>query len=859
MNTDDWKKINELFHQTVGLQKNERAEVLASENDFVREEINALIASHESLDDFIAESAVAEFGLEAKSLVGSRIGRYKLLEIIGAGGMGTVYLAEKDGFEKQFAIKLIKRGMDTDAILRRFHLERQILSRLEHPNIARILDGGTTDDGLPFFVMEYVKGVPINRYCDNNGLRSKERLKLLRQVCSAVQHAHQNLIIHRDIKPSNIIVTDDGVPKLLDFGIAKLLDPQEYENTETQARVFTPEYASPEQLSGLPVTTATDVYSLGVVLYELLCGQRPFLSNLKSHQEIVNLILTAEPIRPSLVSNYSSAENGRNNKKTNSATSNTSPNFKNSNLNSKALRGDLDNIVLKALRKESERRYQSVPEFSEDIRRYLSGLPVSATADSGFYRFSKFIKRNRIGTAVACLILLLSGVAVWQAVVANRERAKAETRFKDVRQLANSIVFEFHDSIEKLPGSTPTRELLISRALEYLDKLASESEQDASLQMELADAYQKIGNIQGGFNTSHLGLREKSFESYSKALSIREKLVKSEPSNVGFRRKLAESYGKMSDALWIKTDVAGSLENQQKAFEINQKLGEELPNDKEIRYELAMAQSNFGRMLGANGRTEESLANVRQAAKIMEELAANEPNNRKIMRSLATCYERVAEILTGLTENHSEARALILKSQEINLRFLAEDPQDILLRRAVAIGYLDLGNVSAKLNDYQTALENSQKSLTIFEQLSAEDPKNEEFRQIVAAVETELCYALIKTGRASEAIVRLKKSLTTLQKLKAQSPTDEIVRFRIASVYEYLGKGYAALAAEKNSVSQNNLTNWHEARELLQKSYEIYKEFSDTGKTVGEEAVKVDEIAIEIAKCDAAISKIQRK
>jgi eukaryotic-like serine/threonine-protein kinase len=856
MQNIEWIKIKHIFNQTLDLPRNERDVFLSKQSAFVQTEVRELIKSHENAEDFIVEPAIVEFGFSQDVNIGQQIGDYKIIAPIGVGGMGSVYLAERIGFEQKVAVKLIKRGMDTRAVLKRFKLERQILSRLNHPNIAKLLDGGETKDGLPYFVLEYIEGETIIKFCEHHQFDVDERLELFRKVCDAISYAHQNLIVHRDIKPSNIIVTNDGTPKLLDFGIAKLLD-NEIDSTATIGRMFTPEYASPEQINGLPITTATDVYSLGVVLYELLSGVRPFTSKSRSYGEIANLVLTQEPSRPSsAVINHL-----RSDSETKQTNENKGQRTKDEGQRIKSLIGDLDNIILKALRKESDRRYQSVSDFSADIKCHLQGLPVTATADSKHYRFKKFVNRHKqgvaIGSIVGFLILAISGVAIWQAIVANRERAKAEARFNDVRQLAKSIIFEFHDSIEKLPGSTPTRELLISRSLEYLDKIAFEATQDSSLQMELADAYERIGNIQGGFNTAHLGLREKSFDSYSKALSIRENLFRAEPSNVVYRRKLADSYSKMSDALWIKTDVVGSLENQQKAFEISKKLGDEFPNDKEINYELALAQSKLGRLLGANGRTEESLANARQAVKIMEELAAYDSNNRKIMQSLAICYNRVAEILTSLTENHSEARALTLKSQEISLKLLSENPNDMALKRIVAISYLDIGIASIKLSDDKTALENLQKSLSMFEQLLSEDPKNEEFRMNVAATEIELCYVFIKTGKASEAITGLKKSLITFEKLKAQSPTDQLVSFRIAVVCEYLGKGYAFLASEKNSTMQNSLTNWQEARKVLQKSHEIYKEFRDSGKTVGAEAAKADELAAEIAKCDIAISNIQ--
>ena len=289
---------------------------------------------------------------------GRRIGSYEIIRELGHGGMGAVFLARRGDrqFEKLVAIKLIKRGMDTDAIVRRFRAERQILARLDHPNIARLLDGGTTDDGLPYFIMEFIEGVSITRYADEHGLSTAARLRLFRQVCAAVHFAHQRLVIHRDLKPGNILVTAEGEPKLLDFGVGKLLDSALDEDaglTVTGQRPMTPAYASPEQAAGGEVTTASDVYGLGALLYELLTGRPPYDFARTPAHEVAHVICEQEPVRPSAV-----ATNGR------------------------RLRGDLDNIVRLAMRKEPARRYVSAAQFAADVGAFLDGLPVRARKDT---------------------------------------------------------------------------------------------------------------------------------------------------------------------------------------------------------------------------------------------------------------------------------------------------------------------------------------------------------------------------------------------------------------------------------------------------------------------------------------------
>ena len=415
-----------------------------------------------------------------------RLGPYRLIREIGHGGMGTVYLGVRadDAFQKRVAIKVLKRGMDTDSIVRRFRHERQILASLEHPFIASLLDGGSTPDGRPYFAMEYVEGQPIVDYCDTHRLDTAARLELFRHVCSAVQYAHQNLIIHRDIKPANVLVIAEGTPKLLDFGIAKLLNPelagQTLAPTAPGLQLMTPEYASPEQVRGDAVSTATDVYSLGVLLYELLAGRLPYRLTSRAPADIVRIVCESEPMRPSTAitsidpeppGEAATRSEPHHASKSTAAWKPTRRLTVDADRLRRQLAGDLDNIILKALSKEPRRRYASVDQFSEDVRRHLAGLPVIARKDTWGYRTTKFVRRNRaaVVTLAATFAVLVAGIigTTWQARVARVERARAEQRFGDVRQLANAFLFDFHDSIADLEGSTPARKLVVTKGLEY--------------------------------------------------------------------------------------------------------------------------------------------------------------------------------------------------------------------------------------------------------------------------------------------------------------------------------------------------------------------------------------------------------
>ena len=427
MSTERYARLSALFQAAIDLPTSERAAFLEAncgDDGALRREVESLLAADADEDDFIA-APIATLppdlvGNLEEECAGQSFGAYRIIREIGRGGLGTVYLAERadQQFEKQVAIKVVKRGLDTDDILNRFRAERQILAQLDHPNIARLIDAGSTGEGLPYFVMEYVDGQPIGDFCEARKLSTGERLELFRLVCAAVTYAHRHLVIHRDIKPSNILVTPEGGPKLLDFGIAKVLhaDDPSAALTMTGVRVMTPEYASPEQVQGWPISTSTDVYSLGVLLYELLTGRKPYRRTTYSAEELSRAVLEQTPERPSTVLRRVSFPTGSREVESRAS----------------SLRGDLDNIVLMALRKEPERRYRSVGQFSDDIRRHLEGLPVVAHKDTLGYRVTKFVGRNRIAVAAAAVVLLslLGGMiaTAWQAKRATEQARIAEAQ-----------------------------------------------------------------------------------------------------------------------------------------------------------------------------------------------------------------------------------------------------------------------------------------------------------------------------------------------------------------------------------------------------------------------------------------------
>ncbi|MGQ0702696.1 MAG: protein kinase domain-containing protein [Gemmatimonadales bacterium] len=464
----------------------------------LRREVDSLLASLEAKPDFLVRpmvdlSGFAESSPNPAEPLPERIGPYRLLRRVGRGGMGEVYLAlrETEDLQQKVALKVIRRGMDTEDVLNRFRLERRILATLHHPNIAQFLDAAATPDGRPYFVMEYVEGLPLDEYCDGRRMPVAERLRLFRVICAAVQHAHQNLVIHRDIKPRNIVVTEDGVPKLLDFGIGKVIAPTEAlspgTETRTNVRVLTPEYAAPEQIAARAITTATDVYGLGVLLYELLTGRHPYSTGSESQADIERAVLEAMPSRPSEVVGTPEA----------SARRNTDP----AELR-RTLAGDLDTIVLKAIRKEPERRYPSAAALADDIQRYLDGLPVSARPDTFGYRARKFVRRNAAWVATGATVFLALAATTVVTLVQSGRVARESARVASERDKAlevRSFLMEMFGATGagRAVGDTVTARRLLDLQAASLDQAyADRPELKAEMMEVLADGYDRLGLYQ---------------------------------------------------------------------------------------------------------------------------------------------------------------------------------------------------------------------------------------------------------------------------------------------------------------------------------------------------------------------------
>jgi serine/threonine-protein kinase len=524
MTPERWEQIEAIFASALEQPAEARERFVAEScdgDDDLGREVTSLLSSAESAGDYFADLA-GRAGVptldesEPDDLQGRRVGKYRLVRLIGRGGMGAVYLAERDDqqFEMQTALKLLPVGLESQEARLRFLSERQILARLQHPSIAQLLDGGVTDDGTPYYVMEHVEGSPIDAYCDTRELGVNQRLEIFLQVCEAVQHAHQNLIVHRDLKPGNILVTESGQVKLLDFGIARVLDPSQQGETpltQTQrARPMTLAYASPEQVRGEIVTTASDVYAMGIILYKLLAGRHPHRLPFTSPTDAERVICEEQPAPPSVALRQVEEETvAAGSRSTHEAARSDHSRQASVRRLIRQISGDLDTIVMMALRKEPERRYTSVSQFAEDIHRYLVGLPVSAQKDTLRYRASRFVSRNRVAVGVALafatMLVALVGISLRFAVT-SAAQSRAVTREAETTEQVSSFLvdlFKTADPVEGF-GDTVRVRTILDRGAGYIDEaLQGQPEIRARLMSVLGRVY---GNL--GLHDEALGLQQ---------------------------------------------------------------------------------------------------------------------------------------------------------------------------------------------------------------------------------------------------------------------------------------------------------------------------------------------------------------
>ena len=784
-----WAVVTELFGEALELSAEERLAFVSrvsAGNAAAGHELACLLDEHERPGEFLSPLEVR--ATPATDLTGTTVGAYRLVKFLGGGGMGVVYLAERsDGaFSKQVALKLM-----SPAFLHaqeRFQQEREFLARLDHPNVTRLLDGGSTSQGLPYVVVEYVEGVPITQYCVERGLKLDDRLKLVLQLCAGIAHAHQRLIIHRDIKPENILVTADGVVKVLDFGIATLRDSVR----ATVHRPATPAYSSPEQLTGDPMTTAADVYAIGMLAYEMLTGSFPYPLRSNHLGEILKAVLTAEPVPASQAAGLALHT-------------------------ARQLRGDLDNILARAIAKDPNRRYASAQQLAEDIEAYRAGLPVRARPDTIGYRARKFVGRHRFASALAAatVVFLVAGVAVstWQASVAQR-------RFDDLRQLAHAVVFDVNDTLSAIPGTTAARKLVVETALQYLDRLGRDSLSDPQLREEIAAAYLRIGKVQGGAFLANLGDSAGALESFRKAIAM----VGRSSTTPGLKRVEIEAHINIAN---LATDPTASLADFDEAIRA---ADEELaidPNDVETLRLVADA---------CHGRA--TVGHVTDRVADEERMASQEIEFRRRALALAPDWQNQVALTSAMAQHalalqqrteYASAVDELGRATAMLEASLKQNPGNQVITRELAEKRSRAGAALLSMGKAPESAAAIEHAIDLLQPLVAADAGNAQYRSDLAYAWYRLGDAQRAQGQMARALVLHQQALSVRRERVARDPTLTFIRWDLSQSLNAVGE--LLLAATPPDVA-GAAALFREARELADSTLKSAPSFNELRKQV---------------------------
>jgi serine/threonine protein kinase/tetratricopeptide (TPR) repeat protein len=746
--------------------------------------------------------AVPRPAVEARDpLLGATLGSWHIRAIIGRGGMGTVYRAERAdaAFERQVAVKVVRIGRESVRMIERFHRERATVAALDHPNIARLLDGGATSDGQPYFVMEFVDGVPIDRYCDEARLTIDQRLDLWRAVCAGVQYAHEHLIVHRDIKPDNILVSRDGTPKLLDFGIATLLSdapaiaPSLTSDDAVAAAswLMTPDYASPEQLFGNTAPRlASDVYSLGVLLYVLLTGVRPYRLGGPSRLAVQEQFRAATLHPPSArVAPDTEDASAR------AEARGTSPRAL-----SRRLSGDLDAIVLRAVGRDLAERYSTVDQLARDLERHRTARPVSARGRDLPYLARTFMRRHAVALSVLTGLFVAAigamGMIVWQARVAAEARSRAERRFDEVRHLAHAFMFDVHDAVVNIPGTTSARMLMVQTTVDYLQRLAGEAASDRDLQRELAAAFVKVGDAQGHPTSPNVGDTNGAIASYHRAVQITDALVRQAPDDLAAGRTLALARRRLADVLAWRGDTATALTECEMSGRLFAAIASRPSPSLDDRLQAAIADIKLGDLLGNPnfpnlGRPADADTHYAAALRALRPLALEAPRDSRVRRYLGLLFERIGT-LHEQAQRWREAAEAYRESFDIRQALAADEPAHADIQRDAAIAYEKLGNVERFMNNAPAAAKSYRGALARFEQLAAADASNASAARTVAISQEKLGNTLVDLRQLDEARHLLTSALHAHRQIAARDIGNAQARCDVARTAESLGDAWAA-------------------------------------------------------------------
>ncbi len=751
---DGWQALEPYLDKALDMPDEERAAWLRSLGESAPElaaRLEELLDEHRRLSgERFLEDGVSLPG--QSPITGQSIGAYTLTSLIGEGGMGTVWLAERsDGrFQRRVAVKFLSIALKGRMGQERFLREGRILGALGHSHIAELVDAGVTETGQPYLVLEHVEGEPIDAHCGRRSLDVRARVGLFLDVLAAVAHAHANLIVHRDIKPSNVMVRNDGQVKLLDFGIAKLMEKDgRLDSTLTGAAgAMTPLHAAPEQLKGEITTTATDVYALGVLLYVLLAGQHPVGKGPHSPVELMRTIVEIEPPRLSDAPGISD-KLGR------------------------QLRGDLDTIVARTLKKEPGERYPSVTALAEDLRRYLNNEPIRARPDTLRYRASKFLRRNRLAVAG---VTLASAALIVTATLAVRQAVEARYRFDQVRRMAHTFLFDFHDELDRVPGTTKAKALLISTAREYLDNLAQSAGHDRGLLRELAEAYERLAEVQGASSSANLNHRNEALESRRRAVEIRRRLAGEDPKEDA---KLVATWSEVTDNLRNLGRLDEALAAGRQAVETGEGLLRDAPP--EVRVKLGDAHVMQGRVLLDLGRLEEAgsefetgeqLMTAGLAGKVSTQLVATRMDHADTLHALG----RLAEAVQVLEQLERDGDRLVAEAEPGAARERAFRSRQLTW---INLAIIHDNPLEPSLDQPERALVYRAKVRKGWEQLIAADPNNDSARADLAVCDSESAVTLLKID-PPQAVVMAKRGLALLEELGSARQDDPHLIFRRA-------------------------------------------------------------------------------
>ncbi len=719
----EWQEISRWFHDALSQPEAAREAWIGAQladQPRVATEVRSLLAALDDTEDRFEHGPLAILDIASDGTLhpGQQVGVWTVQRRIGEGGMATVYEAVREDLDipKRAALKTMRR-VSNDALRKRFARERRILATLDHPNIAALLDGGTLGGGAPWFAMEYVNGVRIDHWCAQQALDVHARIRLVLQVCRAVQFAHHRLVVHRDLKPSNILVTDEGTVKLLDFGVAKLAASiADGDETATGALMLTADYASPEQLRGDPVTTASDVYSLGVIVFELLTGARPFAMHGRGLRDLARLADTDAPTLTSVVS----------------ALSATAAGFPDADRLRRALDGDLEVVVAKMLSKEVSRRYASVDDVHRDLIAFLESRPVSAQAPTLGYRLRRLTARHaRTLTFVGALGVVAGaslGVAQWQSRRAQRDRQLAAEGLTEVRTLANTLVYDVNDKLAEVPGAAALRASLIRTAVQSLDRASTNAPRDPALLRELVVAYQRAGDALGNPTQVNLGDLTGAMDALTKAISIARTLVSDEPTDRNSLWVLALATEKAADVAAPSGKLNDALRFQRESSDLFRRIARSDSGNATYRRAVGISALKLGDLLGHpafvnSGNSSAALASYDDATRELDRAAQLGDVSTFVRRHQAVAQERLGRLQEEVG-NYTDARRALSQSLIARQQLVTENPRNAQARRDVAIAHYLLCGLALAEKRPDRGAAHCDASLRIRTTLLSEDPDN---------------------------------------------------------------------------------------------------------------------------------------